>query len=106
MIMNLKDFYEAYDLTDMDILKLYTKEDKIYLLLDCQTHLDLMGNGIRPAFDVSFHHMFIFKNNGYKFNFRKINVTKYEYKEDKIYLYVSSHEIIFDSNPEVILNYV
>ena len=105
--MKLKSFYDAYDLMEMDIISIKTVEDKLYLLLDCNTHLDLMGNGIRPEFNVSFHHMFIFKNNGYILKLNKnIRVGSYQYADDKIILEVNGTKIILDSDPEVIENYV
>lgn len=105
--MKLKSFFDAYDLNEMEIISLTSDENKIYLLLDCNTHLDLMGNGIRPELNVSFHHMFIFNNNGYNLKFKKnIKVNEYKYENDKIILKINDNIIILDSDPEVIQNYV
>lgn len=103
--MKLKAFYDAYDLKEMEILKAYTKNGMLNLLINCDTHLDLIGNGIRPSFDVSFHHLFKFKYDG-SLNIKKnISVSKYEYKDGLIYLTISGHDVVLDSDPEVIENY-
>ncbi len=104
--MRLESFYNSFDLKENDIKKIYTKEDNLYIILDVSTHLDLMGNGIRPELNVSYEHLFVFKNNGYKLRLSKnITVEEYKYVDNKIILVVNNKTIILDSDPEVIKNY-
>lgn len=102
--MKLNEFYEAYNLYEMEIIKIYSKDGFLNILINCDTHLDLMGNGIRPSFDVSYHHLFKFPYDKLV-RFNKIIVDEYKYQDGKIYLKINGKDIILDKDPEVVLNY-
>ena len=63
-------FYNSYDLTDLEIKFIKSHDNYVDILICMDSHLDLMGNGIRPSLDVSYNHLFVF-----------------EYSGDNIYLY-------------------
>lgn len=105
--MKLMTFYNSYDLYELEIKSIKTDDNIVSILLDMTSHLDLMGNGIRPSLDVSYRHMFKFKYEGDKINLKKnINVTTYLLDGDKIKLGINKKTIYLISDPEVILNYV
>ena len=100
-------FYNSYDLTDLEIKFIKSHDNYVDILICMDSHLDLMGNGIRPSLDVSYNHLFVFEYSGDNIHLDKnIVVDLYEYKDDKIRLKISGKEIYLLKNTKVVLNYV
>lgn len=105
--MKLEIFYNAYDLYDLKIERAVSKKDILELLIDMTSHLDLMGNGIRPVLDVEYHHLFRFKYEGPKISLKKdIKVLEYSFDDNKIILNINNKRLYLVGDPEVVLNYV
>ncbi len=104
--MKLTTFYNSYNLFEYEILSIKGKSNKLEMLIDMDSHLDLIGNGIRPSLDVSYHHLFKFEYEGPNINISKnIKVDRYEFKCDKIELVVNGIALLLTSDAEVIRNY-
>lgn len=104
--MDLKSFYQSYDLNEIEILKIYSKDRNLYILLSLEAKLDLIANGCRPTFDLFYKHMFIFKNVNININIKNPKVTSYIYKDGSIYLTINKKEIVITQcDIEVIENY-
>lgn len=95
--MDLYTFYKTYNLCEIEVIKIYNKDDDLCMLLNLEASLELIANGCRPTFDLFYKHLFIFKNSRIKINLKNPIITSYEYKNDKIYLKANNKEIIIDS---------
>lgn len=105
--VQIQIFYNAYDLYEFKIEKAISNGDTLELLIDMQSHLDLMGNGIRPSLDVEYHHLFRFKYEGPEIALkRNIRVLEYSFNDGKIKLNLNNKELYLVSDPEVVPNYV
>ena len=81
--MTLKFFYDNYKLNDIDIALVYVRNNKLYISLDMQIHLDLIANGYRPALDMNANKTFIFNIASKDIIINKpYNIAKYEYNND------------------------
>lgn len=105
--MNLKTFYDDYNLKELEVLKLFSKDNKLYILIEFNASLDLIANGCRPVFDLTFKHMFIFEDFYEKIRLRRpIRIIKYEFIDNSLLIIANNKEIIINSkNIEVIRNY-
>jgi len=105
--MNIKSFYTAYDLTEVDVLKIYSDKNKLYILLGLESNIELIANGYRPEIDVYYKHMFIFDNYDNDININgNIMISNYKCDNNKLSFIANDKEIIInDCNIEVIENY-
>lgn len=58
--MTYSFFKENYDLSDMEIKKIEVKNNKLYLSLIMNIHLNLIANGYRPEMNFNQEKTFIF----------------------------------------------
>ena len=62
-IMTLDFFYNNYKLSDMEIKKIFIKDNKLHLCFTQVAYLELIANGYRPEMDVEYNNEFIFDIN-------------------------------------------
>lgn len=58
--MTVDFFIKNYDLTDFCINSAYIENNKLYLVVVLQPHLDLIANGYRPSLDMLVEKTFVF----------------------------------------------
>lgn len=105
--MDLKTFINDYDLQELDILKIYNKDNKLYMLLGLSANIELIANGYRPEINLYYKHMFIFDNySGEDINLNGIFVvSNYNDSNGLEFDILDKHIEITNSNVEVIMNY-
>ena len=80
--MTLDFFYKNYKLEDINIHKLFIKDNKLHLAFSTVAYLELIANGYRPEMDVEYNNEFIFD----------INHSDIVYKNDDVI------DILYDGN--------
>ena len=80
--MTLDFFYKNYKLEDINIHKLFIKDNKLHLAFGAVAYLELIANGYRPEMDVEYNNEFIFD----------VNHSDIEYKNDDLI------DILYDGN--------
>lgn len=101
--MNTKDFYSFYDLREMDILSISSKGNDLIILLNADVEMELMANGFRGGFDLSFLQEVTFKDCRTDINLTSpINIKRYEYQDDKLIIQASDETIIIPEREVVI----
>lgn len=101
--MNTKDFYSFYDLKDMDVMSITSKDNDLILLFNADVEMELMANGFRGGFDLSFLQEATFKNVHSSINLSSpIHVTRYEYQDDTLIIQANKETISIPSTEVVI----
>lgn len=101
--MNTKDFYSFYDLRDMDVISIASKDNNLILLFNADIEMELMANGFRGGFDLSFLQEATFKNTNSDINLTSpIHVTRYEYQDDTLIIQANKETISIPSTEVVI----
>lgn len=104
--MDLKIFKSFYDLEEIGIEKLYSKNNNLYMILNLNVYIELMANGYRPEIDMDMRHLFIFKNYKEDIQLENVNVSNYRLEDNKLIFNANDKEIIIASNEiELIENY-
>ena len=78
--MNLKFFYDNYELEDMQVNNIYIKDNKLYLNIILNAHLELIANGYRPEMNVDYNNTFIFNINHSNKKYKNLLDIKYDNK--------------------------
>ncbi len=105
--VKIETFYDYYNLMDCNILSAISNGNELKLLLELNSHLNLMGNGIRPELDVVYKHLFVFLYEGEQVSFNKdIKVNEYSLVDGKIRLNINGVILYLTSIKEIINNYV
>ena len=78
--MNLKFFYDNYKLEDMQVNNIYIKDNKLYLNIILNAHLELIANGYRPEMNVDYNNTFIFDINHSNKKYKNLLDIKYDNK--------------------------
>ncbi len=105
--VKIETFYDFYNLMECNVLSAKSKNNELKLLLELNSHLDLMGNGIRPSLDVSYKHLFVFTYEGDMVFFDKdIKINEYRLVDNKILLDINGVKVYLTSIKEIINNYV
>lgn len=105
--VKIETFYNYYDLKECNILSAISKGDELSILLELNSHLNLMGNGIRPELDVVYKHLFVFIYEGDVLHFDKdIKINEYKLLDNKILLDINDVKVYLTSIKEIINNYV
>jgi hypothetical protein len=101
--MNTKDFYSFYDLKEIDVLSISSKENDLVILFNADVEMELMANGFRGGFDLSFLQEATFKNVHSSINLSSpIHVTRYEYQDDTLIIQANKETISIPSTEVVI----
>ena len=101
--MNTKDFYSFYDLKEIDVLSISSKENDLVILFNADVEMELMANGFRGGFDLSFLQEATFKNVHSSINLTSpIDIKRYEYQDDKLIIQANKETIIIPEREVVI----
>ncbi len=58
--MTIDFFLKNYNLSDLDIKKIFVKENKLYIKADYNVYLELIANGYRPEMNLDMEKTFVF----------------------------------------------
>ena len=61
--MTIDFFIKNYNISDLDIKKIYTKENKLYVKAIYNVYLELIANGYRPEMNLDMEKTFVFSCN-------------------------------------------
>lgn len=93
--MKTKDFYQFYDLSEMDVLSISNKEGDVAILFNADVQMELMANGFRGGFDLSFCQEAIFQGVQIKKEFLSpLHITSYTYLDDHLEIIIDDDLII------------
>lgn len=76
--MTYEFFKENYDVSDFEIKKIEVKNNKLYLSLIMNIHLDLIANGYRPELDLDQEKTFVFSVDYKDYIFQKDVSLRFE----------------------------
>ena len=98
--MNTKFFFDNYKLEDVQVNSIYIKDNKLYLNVIQNAHLELIANVDRREMNVDYNNTFIFnvEHNNHKFNTDSLIDIKYD--SDKL-VFVLKDESVSVCNNEV-----
>lgn len=90
--MTDKFFYENYKLSDLEIRKIYIKDNKLYMEFIQNAYLELIANGYRPEMNVAYDNVFMFDCNHVDINFKKVDLIDIKYIDSLEFVF--KHETI------------
>lgn len=95
--MNLKFFYDNYKLDDIEVNNIHIKDNKLYLNIISNAHLELIANGYRPEMDVDYKNTFIFDINHPNKKYKNLLEIKYDNK----LIFNIDNEILYIDNDKI-----
>ena len=95
--MNLKFFYDNYKLDDIEVSNIHIKNNKLYLNIISNAHLELIANGYRPEMDVDYKNTFIFDINHPNKKYKNLLEIKYDNK----LIFNIDNEILYIDNDKI-----
>ncbi len=92
--MDLKFFYNAYNLKDVNIININILNKQLVLTIENQIELELIANGYRPSMEIKhvFEFHFNLKEEVMKKNISDYTVEKYEFYNEYILLVINNIE--------------
>ena len=94
--MTLEFFYANYDISDIEIKKLYIKDNQLFLVGKYNVYLELIANGYRPEMNMDLDKTFIFNVNHPDHKF-KINNVKLIKDNNNFYILIDNDRIQLES---------
>ena len=95
--MNLKFFYDNYKLDDIEVNNIHIKDNKLYLNIISNAHLELIANGYRPEMDVDYKNTFIFDINHSNKKYKNLLEIKYDNK----LIFNIDNEVLYIDNDKI-----
>jgi len=95
--VNLKFFYDNYKLDDIEVSNIHIKDNKLYLNIISNAHLELIANGYRPEMDVDYKNTFIFDINHSNKKYKNLLEIKYDNK----LIFNIDNEILYIDNDKI-----
>lgn len=96
--MNLKFFYDNYKLDDIQVNSIYIKDNKLYLNVIQNAHLELIANGYRPEMNVDYNNIFIFNIEKHNHKYNSESVKEIRYEDNKLIFILDDEELIISDN--------
>ena len=96
--MNLKFFYDNYKLDDIQVNSIYIKDNKLYLNVIQNAHLELIANGYRPEMNVDYNNTFIFNIEQHNHKYNSESVKEIRYEDNKLIFILDGEELIISDN--------
>lgn len=96
--MNLKFFYDNYKLDDIQVNSIYIKDNKLYLNVIQNAHLELIANGYRPEMNVDYNNTFIFNIEKHNHKYNSESVKEIRYEDNKLIFILDGEELIISDN--------
>ena len=93
--MTLEFFYTNYDISDIEIKKLYVKNNQLFLVGKYNVYLELIANGYRPEMNMDLDKTFIFNVNHPDHKFKTNNV-KLINENNNFYILIDNDRIQLD----------
>lgn len=104
--MDLKTFYDFYNLEEILIEHIYQHDNKLYMILDLNVYIELMANGCRPVIDMDMRHLFIFDDFNKKIDYKNIYAKNYQFKNNNLQFTLNGELVTIKSkNITIIENY-
>ncbi len=100
--MTLEFFYNNYDISDIEIKKLYIKNNQLFLVGKYNVYLELIANGYRPEMNMDVDKTFVFNVSHENHNFTKINNAKIIKKDNNYFIVINDIEIELSGNVDII----
>ena len=91
--MTLEFFYTNYDIKDIEIKKLYIKDNQLYLVGKYNVYLELIANGYRPEMNMDLDKTFIFNVNHPDHKF-KVNNVKLINDKNNFYMEINEEKLL------------
>lgn len=99
--MDLKFFYDNYKYDEFTVNKIYIKDNKLYLDIILNAHLELIANGYRPEMDVDYDNIFIFDINHQDKKYKKDDLLDIKYDGNLIIILKNEELVIENDKVEV-----
>lgn len=96
--MNLKFFYDNYRLDDIQVNSIYIKDNKLYLNVIQNAHLELIANGYRPEMNVDYNNTFIFSVEHHNHKYNNDAVKEIKYEDNKLAFVLNDEELVISNN--------
>lgn len=93
--MTLKFFYDNYKLSEIDIKKMYIRNNKLYLTFAQNAYLELIANGYRPEMNVEYNNTFIFNVNHLDKKYKKDDLKDIKYDNNLIFVLANENIELF-----------
>ena len=78
--MTINFFLKNYNVSDLDIKKIYIKENKLYVKAIYNVYLELIANGYRPEMNLDMEKTFVFNTNynDHHFKSNDLSIVSFE----------------------------
>ncbi len=99
--MTLDFFYNNYKLEDINIERIFIKDNKLHLCFSQVAYLELIANGYRPEMNVDYDNEFIFICNHKDKKYNKNSLKKIDYNNELLFTLDDEIIEITDNNIEI-----
>lgn len=96
--MTLDFFYKNYKLEDININKIFIKDNKFHLAFKTTAYLELIANGYRPEMDVEYNNEFIFNINHSDIEYQADELIDILYENNKLIFKLKNEDIVISNN--------
>lgn len=101
--MTLRFFFENYNLQELNIIDVYSKNKTLSLKIALDTHLELIANGYRPEMNLENIFTFNFEVDNDVFVSKPYKVNEYKFEANRIIITINLSKIILNRIKEISL---